>query len=146
MKILPPPVFLLCLITSTALHFYWPLLVLLEAPYTYSGLVPVCLGALLLAAGSSRFLKIGTNLNTFIRPDTLVTSGPFRITRNPMYLGFLLVLIGNWLLWGTATAIVGPLLFFCAAQFIYIPFEENKCKATFGEDYLVYKNRVRRWF
>ena len=128
-----------------AAHFFLPLYKILVSPMNFIVLLPLVVGIGFLAVGSARFMRIGTNLNTFIKPDILVTTGPFRFTRNPMYLGFTLVLLGNWLLWGTLSPLVGVVIFFVAANFWYIPFEESRCEDVFGEVYLEYKSKVRRW-
>ena len=145
-KLLPPPLFLACLIIMTGLHLSFPLVTLLESPWNLFGLAPFLPGITFLTLGSARFIRIKTNLNTFIDPDILVTSGPFRVTRNPMYLGFVLVLIGVWLMFGSLTPILGVAIFGVMANYWYIPFEESKCELVFGEDYLEYKRQVRRWF
>ena len=128
------------------MHFYLPVLQLWVAPSRYVGIVPLLMGVVFLSYGSFRFIRIGTNLNTFVKPDILVTTGPFSVTRNPMYLGFLLVLIGNSVLWGSLTALAGPVIFFVVARQVYIPFEENRCREEFGEAYILYQKQVRRWF
>lgn len=144
-RLLPPHLFLICLILAAGLHYSLPLAVLLDSPWTLIGLLPLIIGVIFLAWGSGRFINIGTNLNTFNNPDILVTGGPFRLTRNPMYLGFTLVLMGVWLLFGSLTPSLGVLIFASVANYWYIPFEERRCEEIFGEDYLAYRHRVRRW-
>ena len=145
-KLLPPLLFLACLIIMTGLHFSFPLVILLESPWNLFGLAPFLIGVTFLTLGSARFIRLKTNLNTFIDPGILVTSGPFRVTRNPMYLGLTLVLIGVWLMFSTLTPIAGVAIFALTANYWYIPFEESKCELVFGEDYVMYKRQVRRWF
>ena len=74
----------------------------------------------------------------------LVTSGPYRFSRNPMYLFMLLTLLGNCFLMGFFT-FLGPIAFWGVINFSTIPLEEQKLEAAFGEKYLEYKNRVPRW-
>ena len=75
----------------------------------------------------------------------LETSRPYRFTRNPMYLGMTLVLLGGSLGLGSLTAFVGPAAFWTVINSIFIPFEEKKLEGTFGPQYLDYKRSVRRW-
>ncbi|MCE3289332.1 MAG: hypothetical protein K0R83_1344, partial [Caulobacter sp.] len=82
---------------------------------------------------------------TFDDPDVLVTGGPFRFTRNPMYLGFLLLLAGVALGLGAASPWIVPVVFWLLADRWYIPFEERAMRRTFGEAYEAYARRVRRW-
>jgi len=143
--LLPPVLALLCLIAIVALRLWAPGLVLLRPPATWLGLVPVLAGLALLLAGSRRFARVGTNIRTFDDPDVLVVDGPFRFTRNPMYLGFLLALLGAAMLAGTAAGLAVAALFFAAAQFWYIPFEERAMRRRFGDAYEAYRRRVRPW-
>jgi protein-S-isoprenylcysteine O-methyltransferase Ste14 len=77
--------------------------------------------------------------------STLVARGPFRFTRNPMYLGFLILAIGAALVAGTWLMWLVPVLIFVLDNFVIIPFEEQSMDRTFGEAYRGYKARVRRW-
>ena len=62
-----------------------------------------------------------------------------------MYLGMLLVLVGAALALDSVGAFVGPVVFYLAATYWYIPYEENAAKAEFGTSYTEYCGRVRRW-
>ncbi|MDP3855556.1 isoprenylcysteine carboxylmethyltransferase family protein [Phenylobacterium sp.] len=145
MRLLPPPLVLILLVVMGALRLAWPGAILLPSPLNWLGLLPGALGVLLLLQGSGLFRRIGTNIQTFNEPGVLVTDGPFRLTRNPMYLGFLLLLIGVAVLLGAASPFAGPAVFAAASQFVYIPFEEKALRAKFGEAYEAYARRVRRW-
>ena len=90
-----------------------------------------------------RFNK--TAINTFKAPSRFIKTGPFKFSRNPIYLGFLMILIGIGLLLGTFSGFIGAFLFFMVADLWYIPFEEDKCGQIFGKEYLDYKQNVRRW-
>ena len=74
-----------------------------------------------------------------------MTSGPFRFTRNPMYLGMLIWLTGLAVLLGSLMAFLFPILLFLLANSLIIPLEERLMEETFGESFLDYKRRVRRW-
>lgn len=75
----------------------------------------------------------------------LETSGPYGFTRNPMYLGMTSILLGESFLLGSLAAFAGPLAFWAVINFMFIPFEEGRLEDTFGQEYLEYKRRVRRW-
>ncbi|PHR20101.1 MAG: S-isoprenylcysteine methyltransferase [Hoeflea sp.] len=117
----------------------------LDRPEVLWGLVPLIAGLWLLVSARLAFLRSKTTIMTFDRPEKLVTSGPFAFTRNPMYLGFLLLLIGAAVLAGYAAGIVAPLMFFVLARFWYIPFEERAAEEAFGSEYAAYRARTRRW-
>lgn len=91
------------------------------------------------------FKKLGTNLNTFRDPDILTTDGLFRFSRNPMYLGFLIILAGACVVLGSASPLLALLGFILLTNYWYIPIEERAMLRQFGENYLNYQNKVRRW-
>lgn len=110
----------------------------------------VLLGAAGLAAavaGALAFRRARTTLNP-LRPDraaALVAGGIFRYTRNPMYLGDLLVLLGWGVYLGSLPALLLSLLFVIWIERRQIPAEEAALAARFGEAYATYRRRVRRW-
>jgi protein-S-isoprenylcysteine O-methyltransferase Ste14 len=75
----------------------------------------------------------------------LVATGPFRFSRNPMYLGSLFVGVGAALLAGTWPMWLVPATLFLLQNFVIIPFEERSMGRTFGDAYRDYRSRVRRW-
>jgi protein-S-isoprenylcysteine O-methyltransferase Ste14 len=79
------------------------------------------------------------------RAKVLVTSGLYRFTRNPMYLGMVIFLIGIAAIFAEAWQLVGPLLFATYIQRFQIAPEERVMLDKFGTDYAAYKARVRRW-
>ena len=78
-------------------------------------------------------------------PTQLIVTGPFRFSRNPIYLGMALIVLGGTLFSGTLTAFVFPITFVVIIHVKYIKTEEAILEDTFGEPYLNYKKRVRRW-
>jgi protein-S-isoprenylcysteine O-methyltransferase Ste14 len=143
--LLPPLLWAVCLVATVALGVLAPLAAIMPAPYQWFGVAPVLFGAWLLASASGRFHRVKTNINTFRDPNVLVTDGPFAITRNPMYLGFALVLLGAALIANAWSALAPALVFFLVANAWYIPFEERAASAQFGDAYVSYRQRVRRW-
>ena len=108
--------------------------------------IALLLGGLALPlAGSRLFARLKTNIKTFNTPDKLVTSGLFRYSRNPMYLGFNIALAGAALASLCILSAIVCLAFFLACNNWYIPFEERMMHRTFGEEYGDYCQRTRRW-
>jgi protein-S-isoprenylcysteine O-methyltransferase Ste14 len=103
------------------------------------------LGLLTAYSGFSAFRKAGTPVRPGDRPTELVASGPYRITRNPMYLGLELVLSGVFFLTKSPFFLIPPIVFFFLINFVQIPFEENLMSERFGQSYAEYCKRVRRW-
>lgn len=80
------------------------------------------------------------------RPDTaMVESGPFRWSRNPIYLGVLLAATGLALVWGTLWGWIGVVVLHGLLDRLVIAKEEAYLAARFGAPYEAYKARVRRW-
>jgi len=104
-------------------------------------------GGALCGLGVWEFRRARTTVNP-LRPETsssLVTGGVYRMSRNPMYLGFLLLLAGWALFLSNAVAWVGPVaLVFVLNRLQIIP-EERMLTQRFGEAYRTYRARVRRW-
>jgi len=75
----------------------------------------------------------------------LVIKGPYRITRNPMYAGLILVSLGIALIKGSIPFFAVPIALFLVINTCFIPFEEEKMLRQFGSQYADYKNQVRRW-
>jgi protein-S-isoprenylcysteine O-methyltransferase Ste14 len=77
--------------------------------------------------------------------SSLVTSGAYRFTRNPMYLGLCLLLVAWALFLSSLLAFVGPLLFILYMNRFQIAPEETALSTIFGEEFANYKAKVRRW-
>ena len=70
---------------------------------------------------------------------------PFRLSRNPIYLGMASILLGVAEVLGTLVALAFPVIFIALIEFCIIPGEERKLENLFGEPYREYKKSVRRW-
>ena len=104
-------------------------------------------GALVALAGLIEFRRARTTFNPLApqRARTVVTSGVYRHTRHPMYLGMLIVLAG-WAVWlGSAAALLGLPLSVLLLNGLQIGPEERILRERFGQDYVDYTARVRRW-
>lgn len=101
------------------------------------------LGLLLLAGGL--FKRAGTDLVPFKNVSALVTTGVYRMTRNPMYLGMAAVLLGTAITVGNAAALIVPMLFMVIIQSRFILPEEEMLRGLFPVDFPDYCRRVRRW-
>jgi protein-S-isoprenylcysteine O-methyltransferase Ste14 len=130
-----------------ALHRWLPVGQLIATPWNYFAVIPVVVGRAITVAAGTRFRQARTTFD-ILKPreaSSLVTAGVFRISRNPMYLGSLLLLIG-WALWlGTVSPWLVPPLFMIFISVTQIIPEEQALEEIFGETYLAYRNSVRRW-
>ena len=75
----------------------------------------------------------------------LITDGVYRFTRNPMYLGMIMMLCGIAAYVGTLPFNVAALTYFIIIDRVFCPYEEEKLMAAFGRDYETYRSQVRRW-
>ncbi|MBP6218181.1 MAG: isoprenylcysteine carboxylmethyltransferase family protein [Oligoflexales bacterium] len=105
------------------------------------------IASVLISSSIFSFLKKGTTVNPMSLHETqsLVVSGLYRYTRNPMYLGFLILLVSfAFFLNALSPFLVIPLFVFCI-QKTQIELEEVFLAEKFGESYLQYKQKVKRW-
>jgi protein-S-isoprenylcysteine O-methyltransferase Ste14 len=108
------------------------------------GLLIVAALAFLLAA-SGRFRKAGTELKPWKTTSAIVSEGVYAFTRNPMYLGMALFMAGLGLLFSSLSVILLLPVAIAVIQTQVIAREERYLEAKFGDEYRVYKSRVRRW-
>ena len=93
-KVFPPTYFLIALLAIPILHFLLPLMKIIPAPWNWFGILFILLGITIELAADRLFHQAGTTVTPYEESQTLVTCGVFRISRNPMYLGFALILAG----------------------------------------------------
>ena len=143
--ILPPLMLITCLIGMIALYQFFETTPLITSMAKNIGYLFIALGIGLPVWGAQIFKRVETNILPYKSPDKLVTEGPFKFSRNPMYLGMLLVLIGAAVRLGVLESLYFVGLFFAVANWWYIPFEEGKMSKMFGDQFTDYKKQVRRW-
>jgi protein-S-isoprenylcysteine O-methyltransferase Ste14 len=107
----------------------------------------VLIGAGIVVAGFAAFRRAGTTIDpvNIDRADKLVVSGIFGFSRNPMYVGFTLALVGWSLILGNWWTLLGPAFYVLFIQRFQIMPEERVMMEKFGEQYAIYRRRVRRW-
>jgi len=140
-KVLPPHYFLASAAAIAALGYidhgefvqrWWPAAVAVA-------------GIWLAVREKNRFVREGTTFYPGQDASKLVTSGAYRFTRNPMYLGMVIVLVSLWAMTGSWLAGLPIPLFMAIIHHRFILREEARLEEIFGEDYRAYKGRVRRW-
>jgi protein-S-isoprenylcysteine O-methyltransferase Ste14 len=148
-RVFPPGVPLATILLGIGLHQLWPLGLGFEiaapARYWIGGAIAVGAAALLGFWSVMLFRRSGQSENPWKPTPRIVDRGPFRFTRNPMYLQMLLVCIGvavmlqnGWIL------VLTPVCAWVLQRFA-IEAEEAYLERKFGDAYLAYKRRVRRW-
>ena len=109
------------------------------------GGVIILAGLWLLVNAAGLFRRAGTDLVPFKNVTSLVTEGVYRFTRNPMYLGMFLVLLGCAVTVGSAYALAVPVVFAVIIEVRFIRPEEQMLRELFGAEFDAYCTRVRRW-
>jgi protein-S-isoprenylcysteine O-methyltransferase Ste14 len=145
---IPPPVYALCTAGLIwLLNRCVPSLRWINAPWNELGWGLIAIGLGVDFAAVVSFIRTRTTINP-MRPDRirhLVTSGLYRLSRNPMYLGLVLSLSGwAWLL-GSPIGLIVIWLFARVLVIVQIAPEEAALREKFGEAYLAYSKRVNRW-
>ena len=143
--ILPPTYLLASLMLMATLWVFVPGPRVIEAPWN---LIGVGLGVLevgLDVVGDRQFQRAKTTMNPFGEPHALVTTGVFRYSRHPMYLGMVLLVVGMAMLLGYVTPFLAPTLLWAVLHYRFISHEERTMSERFGEAYSRYRTRVRRW-
>lgn len=143
--VFPPLLFLFCLLGGSAMHFAVSLRITWEEPVRVAGGLVAVTAVALAGWGSWTMERAGTNIPPNKPTTTIVTSGPFAYSRNPLYLSLALFTFG------LGVAVASPWL--CASviplaailRWGVIAREEGYLEGKFGSAYLGYKGRVRRW-
>lgn len=76
---------------------------------------------------------------------TLITGDIYKLTRNPMYLGLILMILSLAFLTGSVFYVAAAVIFFLVINYAFCPYEEEKLRSGFKETYEAYAGRVRRW-
>jgi protein-S-isoprenylcysteine O-methyltransferase Ste14 len=144
----PPIIYLAAIAVSVLLNVFYPL------PWLGQSLSAILfvLGWLMIAAfvalnilAIRAMRRAGTTVRPNRATDHLVTEGPFSFTRNPLYLAGTMLIVGIGLVTGIAWFLPLAILAAFAVQKLAIEREERHLQARFGETYLDYARRVRRW-
>jgi protein-S-isoprenylcysteine O-methyltransferase Ste14 len=133
------------IIIAVVLHYLFPVTTIIPFPYNLLGLVIVGSGMYLAFQSVRLLISHNTTFEAGGNPSSLVTRRPYSYSRNPIYLGFLLIALGTATILSSLSAFIAPIIFFLVVNDIIIPFEENRLQKNFGIEYERYKKSVRRW-
>jgi len=140
----PPIIFLIAIVAGLVLHFVWPVPFVPGLARVFGALIAVMAVALFIWSVRT-FGSAGTPVPGNQPTTTIVMTGPYRFSRNPIYLAFSLFQIGLALAVNDAW-ILGTLLpAISIIAFVVTPREERYLEGRFAEEYATYKASVRRW-
>lgn len=140
----PPIIFLAAILLGIGLNRAWSLH-FASSGLRWPGLIVTLCAVLLFLRSVQEFRAAGTPVPGSERTTTIVRTGPYRLSRNPIYFSFVLLVLGLSVslnnVWLLATLVPAV----CLIAAIVIPREERFLEQTFGEEYRRYKRSVRRW-
>jgi len=144
-RVLPPTYLLVAILAMIGLYFLLPMGTLAPFPWNLAGVVPLLIGLVLAIIADRAFKEHKTTVKPFEPSSVLVTEGTFSFSRHPMYLGFVLLLLGIAVLLGALAPFVVVLVFAVLMDQVFIRVEERMMEEQFGDAWRAYKRRVRRW-
>jgi len=144
-KILPPRIFQIALLTVALIHFLFPVWFIYDSPVRWFGLIPIIAGIYLNLYTDWLIKKFKTTIKPFEEPTSLIKKGPFSYSRNPIYLGMVLIVLGCSVLSGSLLAFFVPVALAFIIHYLYIIQEEVILEKNFGQKYQDYRNKVRCW-
>jgi protein-S-isoprenylcysteine O-methyltransferase Ste14 len=147
-RIPPPLVVVLVGLSMLAIAWFTPPAIQIDNRLRFiGGGIVIALGVLIVVRGARTFWRHQTTINPvdIEQASALVTSGLFRYSRNPMYVGFTVVLIGWAFCLAAPWGLIGPVAFVLFINRFQIIPEERVMHAKFGQAYDDYRTKVRRW-
>ena len=141
----PPLIYLAFILIGLALGYVWPVGIFPESAWYAAGTALIVFGVVIQAVALWQFKKAGTRHETDKPATALVTGGPFRYSRNPIYVSLTLIYAGIALLANNLWVFVLLIPLHAVMQYGVIHREERYLERKFGEDYGRYKVAVRRW-
>ncbi len=145
---IPPPVYALSIaLLMWLLNKYFPLAHFINSPWNKAGLGIIILAGVFDLWSLLLFFKKKTTFNP-MKPETttgLVVKGLYKVSRNPMYVGMLIMLFGFAFWLGSVTPFLVLPLFYFVITVMQIKPEERFLLEKFGTEYQLYKDKVRRW-
>lgn len=144
-KLLSLPLFFFTfLLLTIGFDFVFPVFKIIH-PYKWLGVILIIFGIVINLWADALYKQKGTTVKPHEKPTSLITSGPFRFMRNPMYLGMTAILFGVSVFSGSLIAFISPVIFIILIHTMVIPVEEKNLENVFGQMYLKYKSKTRRW-
>jgi protein-S-isoprenylcysteine O-methyltransferase Ste14 len=142
---LPPFFFLLALLLEVTLSIAIPIAVIIPRPWHWTGVAFIAAGLTIAGLAAGQFRCVNTPLRPSELPTALVTAGPFRFSRNPIYLSMSAMLVGICIILRTLSPWIIPVIFVWIITGRFVRPEERNLSALFGDRYAQYQRDVRRW-
>jgi protein-S-isoprenylcysteine O-methyltransferase Ste14 len=144
-RVFPTTYLLISVVVMVALHILFPVATVIPLPWSVLGIVPLACGVGINIVADNALHKAQTTVKPFEESTALVTNGVYLFSRHPMYLGFVLILLGIALLLRSLTPYVIIPVFAILMDRTFIEVEERMLEERFGQTWWEYKKKVRRW-
>ena len=143
--LIPPALVTYSIILIVLFCFIFPAFNFIPFPYNLAGVLIAFTGFIIMGNSRDRFRKYDTTL-AIEKSSHMITDGVFRWSRNPMYFGMFVLLLGLGFCFLNLFSILTSFVFFLIVNFSIIPKEEKLMESAFSQEYLDYKDKVRKWF
>jgi protein-S-isoprenylcysteine O-methyltransferase Ste14 len=143
--IMPTTYLLVAILLSIGLHFLVPIIYIIPSPWNLIGLIPLFFGIWINISADRAFKRASTTVKPFEESNVLIQDGAFRLSRNPMYLGFVSILLGISLLLRSLSPFLIPFFFAIVVTIVFIRVEERMLEEKFSEEWKQYRSLVRKW-
>jgi protein-S-isoprenylcysteine O-methyltransferase Ste14 len=144
-RLMPTTYLLIAILVSITLHFLMPILFIIPSLWNLIGLIPLAFGIWINLSADQAFKRAKTTVKPFEESEELIQEGAFRISRNPMYLGFVAILIGISFLLKSLSPYIVVLAFAILMDVMFIRVEERMLAEKFGDRWEKYRSSVRKW-
>ncbi len=144
-KFPPPLIFLFLMLAAFGAHYIWPIDIDGSLGLEYAGVAVAILGLGVVILASRSFKRVETNIEPWKPTTTIISTGIFAYSRNPIYVAFCLVTIGVGIFLNSIWVLFSVIPSAILVYYIAIKKEETYLEEKFGEEYLLYKSNVRRW-
>ena len=145
LTIRPPKLAAFYFLVTLGLHFLLRPHIIFNFDHRSWGVLTFVLGLTVMSWAWTLVRNQKTAIRPTEKPSVMIMDGPFEWSRNPMYLGMTLMLWGSAMFVGTLVMFFAPIAFLLTMNAVFILHEEEMMERAFGEEYLEYQSRVRRW-
>lgn len=141
----PPLLYGAAFLAVLVLRWFWRMSIVSGGPTFWLGLALLLVGVTNVVPGRRALVAAGTNVDPSLPTTTIVTTGPFRFSRNPLYVGLTLLYLGLTLAFNTWWGVVLLVPILLVMHLGVVLREERYLEQIFGEQYRQYRSRVRRY-
>jgi protein-S-isoprenylcysteine O-methyltransferase Ste14 len=141
----PPRIAIALLVVTMGLWYFSPPKTLFFIPYELVGSIFIIAGFAGLILAWLQFKRSDAAICPTAKTSRIIKNGLYHYSRNPMYLGMLLILLGASFMMGTISSMIAPIVFFLIIDKVFVPYEEEKLLLSFSDVYNEYMATTRRW-